>query len=319
MQLLPNFFRKKSSSHGIISISFLSQGMAIALSEKIGKSKMKLIHCEFIHNEQDPKKALNKLVAKYDLKAWDCHLILTADKYQHINIEKPSVAEEEMLEAIRWKIGDFIDFPADTAALDSFPSPQQSRNDESQMLEVIASSGDIIDTQIERCKQAGLQLKVIDIEETVLRNLAFFLPHNTEGVALLYLLEFSGSILIQKAGMIYLSRKIDIGYQQLDLDAQLTEDSPAALAQYKLALEIQRSLDYVESYYNISPISNVAVIPWAENTQILINNLNGDYGLIAYRLEINKIITTELSLDYTTQLLCAPTIGGTLRYVLDAA
>ena len=46
------------------------------------------------------------------------------------------------------------------------------RANSSKMLEVIAGPIDIITEQVERCTKAGLQLKVIDIQETTLCNLA---------------------------------------------------------------------------------------------------------------------------------------------------
>lgn len=58
------------------------------------------------------------------------------------------------------------------------------RANSSSMLEVVASPIDVIREQIEKCTRAGLQLKVIDIQETALRNLAVYTPENQRGIAL---------------------------------------------------------------------------------------------------------------------------------------
>ena len=203
MQLLKKFFSKKNICKGIVGVSFLQNGIAVAISKFTENNKLTLIHCEFIDagkltHQQDRFK---ELAAQHNLAEYDCHLVLTSDCYRRINVETPLVAENEMIEAIRWKINELIDFPVDKAVIDYYQTPMPVRANSSKMLEVIAGPIDIITEQVERCTKAGLQLKVIDIQETTLRNLAAQLPENERGIALLYLLELSGTLLIQKEGL----------------------------------------------------------------------------------------------------------------------
>jgi MSHA biogenesis protein MshI len=246
-------------------------------------------------------------------------LVLSTENYRRVNIEAPAVAENEMNEAIRWKISDLIDFPIEKATIDYYSVPASRRANSGKMLEVIASQSELIKEISDKSKQVGLQIKVIDILETVLRNLAVLLPENKRGVAVLYLQESSGTILIQKEGVIYLSRNFDIGYKDLGLAFPNTNnDSQYATEQNNLALEIQRSLDYVESYYGIPPISGLAVIPLAQNTQDLLNILNSNLGITARIMDLSAIVDCDILLDDTTQSRCSPVIGATLRYVVEA-
>ncbi|MDP1665853.1 MAG: pilus assembly protein PilM [Methylobacter sp.] len=321
MQLLKKLFGKKNVCKGIVGVSFLQNGIAVAISKFTENNKLILIHCEFIDAgkpayQQD---MLNELATQHNLAEYDCHLVLTSDNYRRVNVETPIVAENEIIEAIRWKINELIDFPVDKAVIDYYQTPTPVRANSSKMLEVIASPIDVITEQVERCTKAGLQLKVIDIQETTLRNLAVQLPENERGIALLYLLEFSGTLLIQKEAIIYVSRKFEIGYKKLELDDPFSSESSAANAHNNLALEIQRSLDYVESYYGISPISALAVIPLAENTHNLLDSLSRNLGIAARIIDLSTIIDCDILVDTQTQLLCAPVIGATLRYVIEAA
>ncbi|MDP2902102.1 MAG: hypothetical protein Q8N96_03215, partial [Methylovulum sp.] len=241
----------------------------------------------------------------------------TTDNYRRINIEAPAVAENEKREAIRWKIVDVIDFSIDKAVFDFYSVPVSMRAN-SSMLEVIVSSNELIKGLADKTTQAGLQLKVIDIQETVLRNLAVLLPENKRGVAVLYLQESSGTLLIQKEGVIYLSRNFDIGYRELELASHnSSDDTQGSTAQNNLALEIQRSLDYVESYYGIPPISGLAVIPLAENTHDLLNILNSNHGITARIMDLSAIVDCGVLLDDATQSRCSPVIGATLRYAVE--
>ena len=321
LQLLKKFFRKKTICKGIIGISFLQNGIAVAVSKFTENNKLTLIHCEFIDAEEPAHQQdmLGELATRHNLAEYDCHLVLTSDNYRRVNVETPTVAENEILEAIRWKINELIDFPVDKAVIDYYQTPMPVRANSSNMLEVIASPIDIIREQVEKCIKAGLQLKVIDIQETTLRNLAVHTPENERGIALLYLLEFSGTLLIQKEATIYVSRKFEIGYKKLELDGPFSSESPAANAHNNLALEIQRSLDYVESYYGISPISALAVIPLAENTHNLLDSLSRNLGIAARIIDISTVIDCDILVDAQTQSLCAPVIGATLRYVIEAA
>ncbi len=321
MHLLEKLFGKKTACQGIVGISFLQRGIAIAIAKFTDQHHSKLIHCEFIpaKNAQEEQQFLGALVEKYNLGDYDCYLALTTDKYRRINIEAPAVAEHEIAEAIRWKISDLIEFPVEKAIIDFYPVPPTQRANGSKMLEVIASPGDQIKAQAEKCSKAGLKLKVIDIQETLLRNLAVLLPENNRGVAILHLLESSGTILIEKGATIYLSRQFEIGYKKLGLDRQNSANNDLAiLEQNNLALEIQRSLDYVESYYGIPPISGLVIIPLVEHTQQLLDILNNNHGISARIMDLSAIVDSDTLLDDPTQSHCSPVIGATLRNFVAA-
>ncbi|MGZ4990969.1 MAG: hypothetical protein ACXV8S_09405 [Methylobacter sp.] len=321
MQLLKKFFRKKTVCKGIVGISFLHNGIAIAVSKFSENTQLTLIHCEFINTgkPEDQLETLGELVARYDLGEYDCHLVLITEHYRRVNVEAPIVAEDELIEAIRWKIHELIDFPVDKAIIDYYQAPTAVRANSGKMLEVIASPIDILNEQVEKCTKAGLRLKVIDIQETSLRNLAARTPENERGIAVLYLLEFSGTLLIQKETTIYVSRKFEIGYKKLGLDDPFSSESATANAHNNLALEIQRSLDYVESYFGIPPISSLTVIPLAENTHNLLDSLSSNLGIAARMIDLSTIIDCDIFVDAQTQSFCAPVIGATLRYAIEAA
>lgn len=318
-----NFFKalwgKKNAQSGIVAISFMPNGFAIAIADTVQKNQLKLIRCEFIPclTDEEQEEKLIQWVRQFELSEYACHVVLSPSDYRRINIEAPSVADNEIIDAIRWKVNDLCDFPIDKAIIDYFAAPDSLRASSAKMLEVIVSPDDRINHYIKLCSEAGLNLKVIDIQETSLRNLAVLLSENKRGVAILHLLKTSGTLLIQKEGIIYLSRTFDLGYGKLNLEEQFSLDAGAAQEQKNLVLEIQRSLDYVESYYGMQPISVLAVIPLAEHTQYLLNVLNNNHGMIARVMDISAIVDCDNTLDDTLQSLCTPVIGATLRYITE--
>lgn len=316
MQWLQRLFKKKSTCQGIVGISFLSEGIAIAISKPIENKRLKLVHCDFAYTQSPAEYPgiLKNWFVTHKLANYDCHLVLGINDYQRTKIDTPPVPENEIALAIRWKIADLIDFPVDEGVFDYYPVP--AINGSEATLEVIASPNSVIKPKIEQCKLAGLALKVIDIQETSLRNLAMLLPKNEQGVAVLYLQKSFGIILIQKNGVIYLVRQIAIGYEKLKLTNSFATDALDSLD--ALALEIQRSLDYLESYYRIGVISSLAIIPWTDNSQTLVDNLDNNYGINAYLMDISMLMQCDSALDYPTQSLCAPAIGTTLRHVIGS-
>ena len=303
-----------------MGISYLPHGVAVAVANNADNNRLRLSYCEFIHtkNVAEQSSVLRDLVARLKLDEYSCHIVLASENYRRVNIEAPAVAENELNAAIRWKIADLIDIPTDKATIDYYSVPTSMRANSSTMLEVVASSNDLIKDLSDKSKQVGLQLKVIDILETVLRNLAVLLPENKRGVAVLYLRESSGTILIQKEGVIYLSRNFDIGYWNLGLAATASSgENPNSVEQNNLALEIQRSLDYVESYYGIPPISGLVVVPLAQNTQGLLNILNSNLSITTRIMDLSALVDCDILLDDATQSVCSPVIGATLRYAAE--
>lgn len=154
----------------------------------------------------------------------------------------------------------------------------------------------------------------------VLRNLAMLLPENDRGIALLHLQQTDGSLVIVKDGEIYLSRLLDTGYQQLSDYDELAlyqsqdEENRATIHFSNLALEIQRSLDYVESYYALPPIASIAIVPIPKNTGTLLDQLNTQLGSTARVMDITAIVECDMLLDDELQALCAPAIGAALRH-----
>ncbi len=312
MHLFSKLLGKKIASKGIVALSFTSEGIALAISQYTASKKTVLTHCEFIYTN-NKQAELKVLTERHQLKQYDCHLVLASDDYRLISIEYPAVTDDELAEAARWKISDLIEFQVDDAIIDYYPLPISKRANRSKMMEVIATPRSTIQPLVDLCTHCELRLQIIDIQETTLRNLATLLPENNRGIAVLHLQKTSGRITIEQQGSIYLNRKLATGSDRLGLTESLLSEQQITMEQSSLALEIQRSFDYVESFYGLLPISGLAVIPLMENTQSLLNTLNNNHGIIARIMDLSAIIDGDILLDDATQSLCTSVIGATLR------
>ena len=312
MHQFKSFFSKKTPSLGVVALSFSADGVAIALSHYTDEQKPSLTHCEFITTSKKHA-VLEELTAKFKLEQFDCHLVLATEDYRLISLEAPQVADDEMIEAARWKISEIVDFPVDDALIDYYDMPTSTRANSVKMIEVVATPRAVVQPLVDLCLNCQLNLKTISTQEIALKNLASLLPENERGIAVLHLQAVTGHIVIQQQNTIYLNRKIASGYKRLGLDnINLTEEQ-IGLEQSGLALEIQRSIDHVESTFNLLTSSELAVLPLPENTQGLLNFLNNNYGITARVMDLSTIIEGDFTFfSDLTQSLCAPVIGATL-------
>ncbi|QPK64990.1 pilus assembly protein PilM [Methylomonas sp. LL1] len=255
---------------------------------------------------------LQALAETYRLGNYSCHILLSQEQYRVFDTEVPQVDEQEMKQAVRWRIAEMLDYPADQAIIDYFPLPKSNRANSTPLLEVVSCNQAIIAPLLQTCHQAGLKVTVVEIQEMALRNLAFLLPENTRGIAVLNLQPNNGHIIIQQAGALYLSRKFNIGYNQL-ADSALSAELQMTTEHDNLALEIQRSLDYVENYFAIPPISSVALLLAPNRTEAIVNNLMIHHGITARAMDLSAIIDGDVILTDALQNSCAAAIGTSLR------
>jgi MSHA biogenesis protein MshI len=312
--------KKPGYAPGIIAISFCSNGLCVAASKYNAEHQPYLEFCNFIKcSSTEYLLQLEVLIKERRFQDYDCHILLTPEQYRTLSLEAPEVSSDEMAQAVRWRIGENLDFPVDQASIDFFPLPKSNRANSKVMLEVAACPNQLTATLAGQCREAGLNLKVIDIQETALRNLAALLRENQQGVALLHLQAEGGRIIIQKRGELFLSRTIATGYSHLDEDSPLNDSQRISMEIDGLALEIQRSFDYVENFFDIPPISSLAIILMPINSQNILNALNNNLGFTTLAVDIPAILNCGSLLDDGTQNLCAPVIGASLRRFIDNA
>jgi MSHA biogenesis protein MshI len=96
--------------------------------------------------------------------------LLDQEAYQTVMVEAPSVPDDEIKSAIRWKVKDLLSFHIDDAVLDHLPVPGGGGRPAS--LFVVAAQAAAVRALAQPYHDAGLHLDVIDIRETAQHNLA---------------------------------------------------------------------------------------------------------------------------------------------------
>jgi MSHA biogenesis protein MshI len=215
---------------------------------------MLLVESGNIHSEASVK----DFSAKYKLKKAQCAFVLDVGDYQLLQLEKPNVPKEEQRDAVRWKLNDMIDYPVDQATVDLLEIPQDPNYSNRQSnIYAIAAKNTFIGQLINQFLDAGVNLKVIDIQVVAQRNIASLLEQKDRGLAMLSLSHAGYLLTFTSGGELYHARFIEV------------EEERAASALDRIALELQRSLDSFDRQFPFIALTKLLIAPFEERDELV--------------------------------------------------
>ncbi|MDY6943284.1 MAG: pilus assembly protein PilM [Pseudomonadota bacterium] len=260
--------------------------------------------------------ALRELLKASGLERSSCSVILGSDEYQLLMVEAPEVGNNELRAAMRWRVRELIDFHIDDAVLDIFQVPRGATANPHQMLFVVACRSAVIAEYVAAAEKSGCRLKVIDVTELALRNIASLLEEDVSGVAMLHLEPDFGVITVTQQGTLYLSRQISLGYRQLvglegqaDLEFQLDN----------FVLEVQRSLDYYERQFGQPPVRALYLTPLPTRVPAIDAYVDSQIGIPVKPLDLNRLLSIDEPLGADDQARALLPIGASLRLEQEEA
>jgi MSHA biogenesis protein MshI len=184
---------------------------------------------------------LADLVRRLGAQRANCVLTIAPDSYHLMLIERPNVPDGELRDAARWRVQEYLEFPAVDAVIDVFPFPEAATRGRTPMVYVVASARERIETAVRLVTQAGLAPVCVDIAELTLRNLVHRIyPSAEHSIALLRLTPAGGIVNVTRGDELFLSRRISgvpVAFDEATWDS--FKDT--------LLLQVQRSIDYYES------------------------------------------------------------------------
>lgn len=326
----------------MVGLSVFEQGVAISHGEMIN-GEFKILKLDF-EPIQGPSVLpyVQYWVSKNKLKNADCHYVLDKSEYELELIETPPVEDDELREAVRWRLKDLISQPIEDTVIDIFPLPADAYRGRMKMLYVVAVDRSVIESKLKFIRSCGLDPKVIDIEEMALRNISLHLPDMEKGtIAILSLKENSGEILMFSHEAMYLSRSIEMGYASLvqhgdstdkqvgradhqdeyEINFQMaaheddTEEHDRVMMLDRFILDVQRSLDYYESQLGKGIASKVYLLPTGVDGLKLQQPMQKSLSPKVVDLECKKYIamSEDIQFQEIEEMYLLPVIGAVLR------
>jgi MSHA biogenesis protein MshI len=293
---------------GLTGVGLLPDGVCVVRVERATGRLPAITLVDFRPwGDQGQDKVLASVAQDYDLKRSRCTTVLDPNEYTLLLTEAPDVPPEELRAAIRWRVKDLIDFHINDATLDVFDVPGEKAAGRARPMYAVAARTAAIQRRVDLLDAAGINLDVIDIPEMAQRNLAALLPEEAKGVVLLSFTPANGLITISKQSEIFLSRNIDIG---LDM---LTQLSDTAGLFDRIALEVQRSLDYYDSHFRQAPVSAIALAPMSKEIPGLVDYLKANLSMTVLTMDLTKLVECDAQFPSALQSACLTALGAALR------
>jgi MSHA biogenesis protein MshI len=308
---IPTLFKTKARDAGWLAVGLNEHGLHLAQVQFNG-GKPRVVRCEYREISAVSSEELERVKDDADLGNPVCSTLLKPGEYQMLLVEAPSVPDNELKTAIRWKIKDSLTYPVDDATVDVLKIPvNKNRNDQrAQSLYAVAVSNEIIKKRMALFDDAQLELGVIEIPETAQRNIAALFEHADRALALLTFDENGGLLTFTSNGELHLSRRIEITV------GQLTDANENLREQYRdrVELELQRSLDYFDRQFNHLSLSHVLLS--APDEANLVKFLDATLGVGVEKLDLSQVMDITAApglMDSEFVAGALPALGAALR------
>ncbi len=270
--------RNKRSQLGV---DFLPTGVAVVEVARGGKTPGSVMQSVFLPSAglKQQAQALAEWVEHNKLQHSSCNCLLARHDVQILQLEKPPVTKDELLQAVKWKVKDLISYEVEQAVVDVYQLPHSPKTPREYINAVVANES-VVQGYVDAIRQASLTLQVLDVYELVSKNYCHFCTLDAATVMLLQFADNEGLLTVYHQKDLYVARDFKIGL--LDMEAALAQDEAIYDA---LLLELQRSMDYFESSYGLGQAQNLLVFPPGAGTgrmaKYLQNYVNYDIGFIS--------------------------------------
>lgn len=293
MPKLSSLFKSKARDAGWVAVGVAEHGIYLAQIRFVG-TRPSVVRCEYHDTGDVTAEVLARVCDEADIGNHAFTTLLAPNQYQIALVEAPNVPVAELKTAIRWKIKDGLNYHIDDATVDVLQIPaSRYGSDRPRNLYAITAQNTVVQQRIVLFEHAGLQLDVIDIQETAQRNIAALFEQEERALGLLVFDENGGLLTFTSGGELYLSRRIEISIGQLqDADERLRTQM-----RDRVELELQRSLDYFDRQFNYLPLSRVLIC------------VPEDTGLVAYLSSNVEAKVEALDLSQVMDISAVPALA----------
>lgn len=244
-------------------------------------------------------KTLDELVSKHHLQASTCHVVLSNQLYQLLQIDKPSVPDNEIANSLPFVAKEFINEAIDTVVFDYFSVPNQNK------INLIYCSKSVVELIVVAMQQANLALMSIGIEELATANLFHTAADASQKSTQMLISQQDHqeiNLTIIHDNQLYFSRRLR-GFSRLRDLQENQLDSPLL---DNFSLEIQRSADFVVSQLKLPEVKEINLALPSTILVPLIARLQLNFTTPVIALK-HAVIAENVDTGYL------PAIGGALE------
>lgn len=256
---------------------------------------------------------LARLAKESPAKKKQCALLLNTLDYQSFALDSINVPAEELKNAVRFRLNELLEYPAESACVDVLTVPGDSHQGghKQSLIAIAAKNADIARYQT-LFSTAKLRLTVIDVQEMAQRNISSLLEPEGRGLAMLSFDHSGGLLTVSFGGELYLSRRLDVSLNDL-----YSEDEQRRQGSFeRISLELQRSLDHFDRQHNYITTAKLVLAPLGPVAEDLRSFLAANMYMPVEHLDLSTIIAMDQLPDLRNseqQQIYFHVIGAALR------
>lgn len=237
-----------TSQYYCLGIHFCRNGLTISAFKRSGVEPVWFMQ-HFIAIEEW-QSDLDEWVKRNKFDNTPTFVFLSTAHYEMVQVDRPTVADEEITQALRWSIKDLVALEGELV-VDYFEMPAQPTG--ANKVNVVVTKADIIRTVSEGVLNSDLMLRQISVAELAPCDLLADCVEPCVSIAQEVGQDICLSIV--KDGQLYFSRRLR-GYENIK---SFSPDELKMGSVDNLTLEVQRSMDYFESQLRQAPIKKIVV------------------------------------------------------------
>lgn len=255
---MSNFFVRRNAV-GWTAVTVEADGLygVTVLAPHASGDKPRVVKCGFTAGPLDPK-TLAELARKISVADCPWTLALGHKTYNILVVPEPTVQADELENSLRWSIGSMVEYPVSEASIAylKIPTAEMLPNRPTNLY-VAAVKKEVIAGYNAIFQQAGISLQAIDVRETAQRNIAALAEAPGMGLGLLSIGKQGMQFIITFNGALYLDR-----YIEESLFGNVSADTDIETRAYeRIALQVQRSLDFIGRTLTFINIDHVLMAP----------------------------------------------------------
>ncbi len=251
-------FFSKNSSNQRLGIAFQQQGVSMCsipqqnLNDTVNKNNEgNVIFEHHKANSAHFSKAIQTLHNNHSLEG-EAYLVLNEAQSQVVQIDKPSLPDNEMNSALKWQIKDLVSIAPNNMVIDYYDAPLLAGGKEK--INVVCAPLDELKKLVEITEQGAVKISEITTQEFAFANL--LAPQDDANLLVCQQPNEEVVLIIVKQKKIFFQRRLR-GFAQIgsksaeELSFSIIDD---------IGLEIQRSTDYFERQLKQAPIKAIKVL-----------------------------------------------------------
>ncbi len=243
-------------------------GVSVQLPGQAGEKPKVLQHVAYPQQAADAA-VLAQMGRVLSAHSFDVVTLLGRRDYQIFMVDKPAVRPDEVEGSLRLAVSTMLDYPSTEANLAWLDIPiRQTMGSRAPQLYAVVAKTELVNARAALFDEAKMRLNAVDIREAAQRNISLLLETDKAATCLIFADAEGVQLTITHQGELYLVRFISEALLgAADAQGQSTEpgvgqgSAPLTEAIDRLALEIQRSFDFIRRNYPAITIDTLHVAP----------------------------------------------------------